>query len=98
MHTSTFLVLARPKSDQVVQDESEERRVHDARGTVEEVIIKILRFVCGLERRDLFSPGAAVAAFRRVGVDDALSALSVLARRASSDIPAEMRPETSIGH
>ena len=34
---STLFVLARPKSYQVVQDEPEERRIHDARGTVEEL-------------------------------------------------------------
>ena len=42
MRTSTFLVLARPKSDQVVQDESEERRVHHARRTVQEVVVEVL--------------------------------------------------------
>ena len=35
-HPSTLFVLARPKSNQVVQDESEERRVHHPRRPVDE--------------------------------------------------------------
>ena len=42
MRTSTFFVLAGPKSNQVVQDEPEEGRVHDARRPVEEVVVEVL--------------------------------------------------------